>query len=364
MSPNKLNVGILGATGIVGQNYIKLLIDHPWFQVKDLAASPRSAGKTYSEAVKGRWHMDCQIPEDIGEIMVRDVNDFDSINEDISFYFSAITLPNKDDVKKIEFMYAKNDFPIISNNSAHRWTPDVPMIMPEVNPHHLNIIPVQKKLRGFKNGFVIVKPNCSIQSYVTPIFALEESGYKVDQVIVTTLQAVSGAGHPGVSSLDIIDNIIPFIKGEEEKSEREPLKVLGQVGEEGIILNDSIKFSATCTRVPVIDGHTASVNLKFKKSVPNMEEVIEIWQNFKSLPQELKLPFAPEKPIIYLQDEDRPQPRMDRDNDKGMAITIGRLRKDNVFDYKFVALSHNTIRGAAGGAILSAELLKVSGYLK
>jgi len=238
------------------------------------------------------------------------------------------------------------------------------MIIGEINSHHSDIIPIQQKKRGFDKGFVVVKPNCSLQSYLTAIYALEKAGYKIDKLIITTLQAVSGAGYPGVASLDIVDNIVPYIGGEEEKTEQEPLKILGKVGEESIINDDSIQISATCTRVPVIDGHTACVNMKFKDKIPSKEEIIKIWKEFKGKPQELKTPFAPEQPIIYLDDERRPQPKKDRNNDKGMALTVGRLRKDNVFDYKFVSLSHNTIRGAAGGAILNAELLKVKGLIK
>ena len=237
------------------------------------------------------------------------------------------------------------------------------MIIPEINHNHINIIPIQQKNRGFSQGFVTAKPNCSIQSYITPIYALEKQGYKVEKMIVTTLQAVSGAGYPGVPSLDILNNIVPYIGGEEEKSEKEPSKIFGEVGENGIINDDSIQISATCTRVPVSDGHTACVNIKFKNKIPSREGIIKIWREFKSIPQELDLPFAPKRPIIYLENVNRPQPSKDRDNDKGMAVTIGRLRKDNVFDYKFVALSHNTIRGAAGGAILNAELLKTKGFL-
>jgi aspartate-semialdehyde dehydrogenase len=329
----------------------------------DVAASPRSAGKTYYEAVKHKWQMPAPIPEHLTNFIVRDVQDYGSIPEGISFVFSAITMPKKEDIKTVEFEYAKKGIPVISNNSAHRWTPDVPMIIGEINHDHVDLIPIQQKIRGFDKGFVLVKPNCSIQSYMTPIHALNEAGYNVEKIITTTLQAVSGAGYPGVSSMDMIDNIVPYIGGEEEKSEKEPLKIFGKIGENGIINDNSIEISATCTRVPVIDGHTASVNLKFKNRIPKREEIIKIWTDFKSLPQELNLPFAPKKPIIYLEDIDRPQPKKDRDNDKGMAVTVGRLREDNVFDYKFIALSHNTIRGAAGGSILNAELLKAKGIL-
>ena len=363
MSSDKIKIGILGATGIVGQNYIKLLVGHPWFEITDVAASPRSAGKPYAEAVKEKWQMSIEIPGNIRNLMVRDVQDFASLKSDIRFVFSAMDLPEKKDTKAIEFKYAEKGIPVISNSSANRWTPDVPMIIPEINHHHIDIIPIQQKYRGFSKGFVMVKPNCSIQSYMTPIYALEKKGYKVEKMIVTTLQAVSGAGYPGVSSLDMIDNIVPYIGGEEEKSEQEPLKILGKVGDKGIINDDSLQISATCTRVPVSDGHTACVNIKFKNKIPSKEDIIKIWRDFKSIPQELDLPFAPRQPIIYLENDNRPQPNKDRQNDKGMAVMIGRLRKDNIFDYKFVALSHNTIRGAAGGAILNAELLKAKGFL-
>jgi len=361
---NKIRIGILGATGIVGSNYIKLLQGHPWFQIVDVAASPRSAGKPYEEAVKAKWHMNIPIPEDLKNMIVRDVQDFDSLPQDLSFVFSAIIMPKKEQIKEVELEYAKRGIPVISNNSAHRWTPDVPMIMGEINYDHINIIPIQQKNHGYDKGFIAVKPNCSLQSYLTPIHALEKAGYKVDKLIVTTLQAVSGAGYPGVPSLDVIDNIVPYIGGEEEKTETEPSKILGKVGENGIVPDNSIQISSTCTRVPVTDGHTASVNMKFKDKVPTQEEIIKIWKEFKSEPQKLNLPFAPIQPIIYLDNIDRPQPKKDRDNDKGMAVTVGRLRKDNVFDFKFVSLSHNTVRGAAGGSILTAELLKAKGFIK
>jgi len=360
----KLKIGILGATGIVGQNYIKLLRGHPWFEIADIAASPRSAGKTYEDAVKAKWQMSIPIPKALKTVIVREVQDFDSIPPDLSFVFSAIVMPTKEQIKEVEFKYAKIGIPVISNNSANRWTPDVPVIIGEINHEHADVIPIQQKKRGFDKGFVAVKPNCSLQSYLTPIYALEKAGYKIDKLIITTLQAVSGAGYPGVPSLDMVDNIVPYIGGEEEKTEKEPTKILGEVGENGIINNESIQISATCTRVAVVDGHTAIVNMKFKEKVPTKEEILTIWTKFKSIPQELELPFAPKRPIIYLENIDRPQPKKDRDNDKGMAVTVGRLRKDSVFDYKFVSLSHNLIRGAAGGSILTAELLKAKGYIK
>ncbi len=358
----KLKIGILGATGIVGQNYIRLLQNHPWFEIVDVAASPRSAGKPYYHAVSGKWQMPIQLPLDIRDLIVRDVNDLSAINENVSFVFSAVNLPVKEDLKKLEMNYAQNDIPVISNNSAHRWTPDVPMLIPEVNFNHIDVIPIQRRNRGFKRGFVVVKPNCAIQSYIAPIFALEQANYKVEKVIVTTLQGVSGAGYPGVPTLDMIDNIVPFIGNEEEKSEKEPHKVLGTVGADGIENDNSIEISATCTRVPVSNGHTASVNLKFKNQIPSKDEILKIWTKFRSVPQELDLPYAPKHPLVYLEEEDRPQPKRDRDKDKGMAVTLGRLRKDNVFDYKFIGLSHNTVRGAAGGGILNAELLYVKKY--
>ena len=360
----KVKFGVLGATGVVGQNYIMLLNNHPWFQIADVAASPRSAGKKYSEAVKEKWQMPVTIPNDVKDLIVRDVQDFDSLNPEISFVFSAMDLPNKEDTREVEFKYAKKGIPVISNSSANRNIADVPVLITEINHDHINVIPIQQKNHGITNGgFVTVKPNCSIQSFLIPIYALEKAGYKIDKLIVTALEAISGAGYPGVSSIDILDNILP-LRSEEIKSETEPLKILGKVGEKGIENYDGIQISAICTRVAVNDGHTSFVNLKFKDRVPSREEILKIWSEFKSEPQYLDLPFAPNQPIIYIDEEDRPQPKKDRNNDKGMAITVGRLRKSNVFDYKFIGLSHNTIRGAAGGGILNAELLKVKGFIK
>jgi aspartate-semialdehyde dehydrogenase len=360
----KYKVSILGATGMVGQNYIKLLHNHPWFNIVDVAASPRSAGKPYKEAVDAKWQMSISIPESLKNLVVRDVQDFENLHKDLDIIFSAISMPQKEQIKELELKYANRGFPVISNNSVHRWTPDVPMIIGEINHEHANIIPIQQKNRGFTNGFIVVKPNCSLQSYLTPIYALEQAGFKIDKLIITTLQAVSGAGYPGVASLDIVDNIVPYIEGEEEKTEIEPLKILGKIGKTGIENRNDLKISSTCTRVPVSDGHTASVTMKFKENVPSKEEIVKIWYSFKSAPQELDLPFAPKQPILYLKEIDRPQPKKDRDNDKGMAVTVGRLREDNIFHYKFVSLSHNTVRGAAGGAILNAELLVLKGYIK
>ncbi len=358
----KIRVGVLGATGMVGQKYMQLLENHPWFEVNYVAASPNSAGKKYAGAVAGKWSMATEIPKRLGGLVVEDASNVEKAVGQCDFVFSALEM-DKEAIKALENNYAGHGIPVVSNASAHRWTEDVPMLVPEINPEHLDIIPVQKKNHGWKKGFVIVKPNCSLQSYLTPIFALEKAGYKIKKMIITTMQAVSGAGYPGVASLDIVDNIIPFINGEEEKSEKEPLKILGKIANGKIVNDDSIKISAHCNRVPVVDGHTACASIEFAEKKPAKEQILEIWKEFKAIPQELKLPFAPEQPIIYREEENRPQPRKDRDTDKGMAVTIGRLRQCNVLDYRFVGLSHNTVRGAAGGGILNAELLKEKGYL-
>jgi len=358
----KIKVGVIGATGMVGQNYIRLLKSHPWFDLAYVAASPRSAGKPYAEAVAGRWLMPDPIPERIRNLVVEDANLVESAKGKCALIFSAVEL-DKDSVRKLEEDYAQSGIPVVSNNSAHRSTPDVPMIIPEVNPGHTELIRVQRKNRGWEKGLIAVKPNCSIQSYVTPLFALIQAGYAVKAVIVTTLQAVSGAGFPGPASLQMIDNIIPYIKGEEEKSELEPLRILGQLKEGRIIPDNSIQISAHCNRVPVIDGHMACVSMKFTERKPSLDEILKIWKAFASEPQKLKLPSAPDPAIIYREELDRPQTRMDRDAGAGMAVTVGRLRECPVFDYRFVGLSHNTIRGAAGGAILTAELLKAQGFI-
>jgi aspartate-semialdehyde dehydrogenase len=354
----KLRIGILGATGIVGQNYITLLEDHPWFQVTYMAASEKSAGKSYKEAVTGRWHMLKDVPGDVRSLMVKSIDDMEDAKKNCDFVFSAL---DSGVAKIYEEQYAAAGIPVVSNASTHRHTKDVPMLIPEINHDHVDIIPMQQKNHGWNKGFIVVKPNCSLQSYMTPLFALHHE-FRVTQAIITTMQSVSGAGHPGVSSYDIIDNIIPFIKGEEEKSEQEPLKILGKIQGDHIEYYQGLKISAHCNRVPVIDGHMACVSLKFEKK-PAIGQMIEIWHNFRSLPQQLNLPFAPEQPIIYREEADRPQTRLDRDADKAMAVTVGRLRACPVFDYRFVGLSHNTIRGAAGGGILNAELLVKKGYL-
>lgn len=363
----KIPVGVLGATGMVGQNYISLLSEHPWFEVKYVAASPRSAGKSYAEAVSGRWQLTSGYGKDIGSLIVGDANDVVAAKKaaekgDCAFVFSALEM-GKEEIRALENAYAAAGIPVVSNASAHRWTDDVPMLIAEVNPHHADIIPIQQKKRGWDKGFIVVKPNCSIQSYMTPLFALHQKGYEIKRMIVSTMQAVSGAGYPGVSSLDMIDNVVPYIGGEEEKSEREPLKILGKISDGSIVNAEFPKVSAHCNRVAVVDGHTASVSLEFGDKKPTIDEIKEIWSTFSALPQELKLPFAPERPIIVREEADRPQPRKDRDADKAMAVSVGRIRPCNVFDLRFTGLSHNTVRGAAGGGILNAEMLKAKGYL-
>jgi len=355
---SQISVGILGATGVVGQNYIKLLQNHPYFKINYLAASPNSKGKTFKEAVSGRWQMDTEIPSDLENIITEDASDINQAVGKVDLVFCCVEL-EKSAIINLEKAYAKAGIVVVSNNSALRSDPLVPMLIPEINSHHLGVIPLQQKEFGFEKGFIVVKSNCSLQSYMTPIFALNYAGFEVSKIIVTTLQAVSRAGYPGVSSLDMIDNLIPFISGEEEKTENEPLKILGKIGPFGIENKLDLKISATCTRVPVVDGHTATVSVQFndQRTKPSKEEIKAIWENFKALPQELNLPFAPLKPLHYLQEENRPQPRKDRNLGKGMAVSIGRLRDCNILDYKFVGLSHNTIRGAAGGGILIAELL-------
>lgn len=354
----KLRCGVLAGTGMVGQKYISLLENHPWFEVTYVTASERSAGKKYSEAVEGRWHMPTELPKNVRDIVVENMDTIEKVKKNCDFVFSAL---DSGPAKEWEEKYAEAGIPVVSNASAHRHTPDVPMLIPEINPEHLDIIKIQQKNRGWKKGFIVVKPNCSLQSYMTPLFALHRK-FKLKRAIITTMQAVSGAGHPGVSSFDIIDNTVPFIGGEEEKSEREPQKILGKIDGNKITYNEDFIISAHCNRVPVIDGHMACVSAEFEKK-PSKEEILKIWKEFKSVPQELNLPFAPKQPIIYREEPNRPQTRLDRDADKGMACVVGRLRDCNVFHIRFVALSHNTTRGAAGGGILNAELLYKKGYL-
>ena len=364
----KIPVGVLGATGMVGQQYISLLNDHPWFEVHYVAASPRSAGKQYEEAVAGRWQHTKTYAPKTGKIKVEDANDVSCAvaawkRNECAFVFSALEM-SKEETRLLEEKYAASGIPVISNASAHRWTPDVPILIAEVNPHHTDIIPIQQKARGWDRGFIAVKPNCSIQSYMIPLHALVQAGFPIKKIIVTTMQAVSGAGYPGVPSLDIIDNIVPYIgAGEEEKSETEPLKIFGSIVN-GQIQNAVMpKISATCNRVPVTDGHTACLSVAFGMKKPSLEEIKNVWSSFRGVPQEVKLPMAPRQPIIYREEDNRPQPRKDRDTDKAMAVVIGRLRSCKVMDIRFTALSHNTVRGAAGGGILNAELLKYKGFL-
>lgn len=359
----KINVGVIGATGMVGQNYLRLLSRHPWFEVVYLAASPNSAGKKYAEAVAGRWHMNEDIPEDYRDIVVEDASNVSKAIGKCRLVFSAVEMDKKS-ILALEEEYAGKGLAVVSNNSAHRKTEDVPLIVPEINHSHLDIIPQQQKQRGWKQGLLVIKPNCSIQSYMLPLHALLKAGYKVDSMIVTTLQAVSGAGYPGPASIDMIDNVMPYIPGEEEKSEIEPAKILGRIEEGRVVADGSIKISAHCNRVPVSDGHIACASLKFAGKKPEIAEIIRIWRNYRSLPQELKLPSAPVTPIVYRDEIDRPQPRKDRDAGNGMAVTVGRLRQCNVFDIRFVGLHHNTVRGAAGGSILTAELLVAKGLVK
>ena len=355
----KLRVGILGATGMVGQRFISLLENHPWFEVVTLAASPRSAGKTYEEAVGGRWKMDTPMPEAVKNIVVMNVNEVEKVASEVDFVFSAVDM-SKEEIRAIEDAYAKTETPVVSNNSAHRWTPDVPMVVPEINPEHFEVIEAQKKRLGTKRGFVAVKPNCSIQSYAPALFALKEFGPK--EVVATTYQAISGAGKTFKDWPEMVENIIPFIGGEEEKSEQEPLRLFGKVVDGKIEKAAAPLITTQCIRVPVLDGHTAAVFVNFEKK-PTKEEIIDRWENFKGLPQELELPSAPKQFIRYMEEDNRPQVKLDIDFENGMGISMGRLREDTMFDYKFVGLSHNTVRGAAGGAVLCAELLTAQGYI-
>lgn len=356
----KFNVGIIGATGMVGQRFALLLENHPWFNVTTLAASANSAGKTYKEAVGNRWAMKDAMPEKFADMMVLDAEkDIDEIVAKVDFVFCAVNM-KKDQIKALEEKYAKHECPVISNNSAHRHTPDVPMIIPEINADHAEIIKSQRERLGTKRGFIAVKSNCSLQSYVPALYPLDKFG--VDKVLVCTYQAISGAGKTFERWPEILDNVIPYIGGEEEKSEKEPLKIWGKI-ENGVIVDaDSPKFTAQCIRVPVSDGHMAAVYVSFKNK-PAKEEILEAWKNFKGEPQDLDLPLAPKQFLNYYTEDDMPQTKLTRDNEKGMAVSIGRLREDSQYDYKFVCVSHNTLRGAAGGAVLLAELLCAKGYL-
>lgn len=353
------NVGIIGATGMVGQRFATLLENHPWFRVKVLAASGRSAGKTYEEAVGERWAMTTPMPESMKNMIIMNAEeDIQKIAGMVDFCFCAVNM-KKDEIKVLEEAYAKAECPIVSNNSAHRTTPDVPMVVPEINPDHIEVIHSQRKRLGTKRGFIAVKSNCSIQSYVPALHPLMKFGIK--RVLACTYQAISGAGKTFNTWPDMIDNVIPFIGGEEEKSEQEPLKVWGQV-KDGVIVNaTSPSITTQCLRVPVSDGHTAAVFVDFDKK-PDKEEILELWKNFRGVPQELELPSAPKQFIHYFEDDNRPQAKLDRMLENGMAVSTGRLREDKQYDYKFVCLSHNTLRGAAGGGVLLAELLAAKGF--
>ena len=358
---DKLKVGILGATGMVGQRFVTLLADHPWFEIKTLAASARSAGKTYEEAVGDKWKMDTPMPECVKKMVVKNVADVKDVAADVDFVFSAVNM-SKDEIRAIEEEYAKTETPVVSNNSAHRWTPDVPMVIPEINSDHFAVIADQRKRLGTTRGFIAVKPNCSIQSYTPALAAWMK--FEPTQVVVSTYQAISGAGKTFKDWPEMVGNIIPFISGEEEKSEQEPLKVFGHVENGQIVkLESDLKITSQCIRVPILNGHTATVFLNFKKD-PTKEELIEALREYSGKPQELKLPHAPEHFIQYLEEDDPPQVQKDVNFEGGMGVSIGRLRKDSIFDWKFVGLSHNTLRGAAGGAVECAELLKALGYIQ
>ncbi len=354
----KMKVGVVGATGMVGQRFLTLLDGHPYFEVTALAASARSAGKSYEEAVGDRWKMKTPMPEKYKSMVVMDAADIAEMGKLVSFVFCAVDM-KKDEIKALEEAYAKAEIPVVSNNSANRWTPDVPMVIPEINDAHLEVIAAQRKRLGTKRGFIAVKPNCSIQSYVPALTPLRKFGIK--EVVATTYQAISGAGKTFREWPEMIDNVIPYIGGEEEKSEQEPLRVWGKVENGEIVKACAPVITTQCIRVPVTDGHTAAVFVRFENK-PTKEEILEAWKSFKGKPQEMKLPHAPEQFITYFEEDNRPQAALDRDIYGGMGVTVGRLREDTVYDYKFVGLSHNTLRGAAGGAVLIAELLYKEGY--
>ena len=356
----KFNVGIIGATGMVGQRFALLLENHPWFNVTTLAASANSANKSYKDAVGSRWAMTSPMPEKFADMVVLDAEkNIETIVANVDFVFCAVNM-KKDEIKALEEKYAKHECPVISNNSAHRFTDDVPMIIPEINADHAEIIASQRERLGTKRGFIAVKSNCSLQSYVPALYPLDKFG--IDKVLVCTYQAISGAGKTFDRWPEMIDNVIPYIGGEEEKSEKEPLKIWGKIENGKIVPSDSPKFTAQCLRVPVSDGHMAAVYVSFKNK-PSKEEILETWKNFKGDPQDLELPLAPKQFLNYFTEDDMPQTKLARDLEKGMAVSIGRLREDSQYDYKFVCVSHNTLRGAAGGAVLLAELLCAKGYM-
>jgi aspartate-semialdehyde dehydrogenase len=357
----KLRVAVLGATGMVGQRFVSLLANHPWFEVACVAASPASAGKLYADAVAGRWTLSGDIPDHAAAKIVVDASDVARIAGEVDFAFCAVDMA-KDATAKLEEDYARAETPIVSNNSAHRWTPDVPMMIPEINDGHMAIIEAQRRRLGTKRGFIAVKPNCSIQSYVPALHPLAAAGFRPTKIAVCTYQAISGAGKTFESWPEMVDNVIPFIKGEEEKSEQEPLKIWGAINDGKIVAATTPQITAQCLRVPVSDGHMAAVFASFERK-PTRDQILEAWASYRGTPQHRKLPSAPEPFLHYFTDDTRPQTRLDRDAGHGQAITIGRLRPDSVFDWRFVALSHNTVRGAAGGAVLTAELLADAGYL-
>ena len=355
----KWRVAVVGATGMVGQRFVSLLADHPWFEIAVVAASARSAGKTYEEAVSDRWAFDWPIPRNVRPLVVRDASDVAAVTGEVDFVFCAVDM-QKDEIRALEDAYAKSETPVVSNNSAHRGTPDVPMIVPELNPQHADVIEYQRRRLGTKVGFVTVKPNCSIQSYVPALTALYD--LKPSRVVVSTYQAISGAGKTFKRWPEMVDNVIPYIGGEEEKSEQEPMKMWGHI-ENGVIVNaDSPKITAQCLRVPVSNGHMAAVFMTLGKQT-SVEEIKEIWQNYKGRAQELELPSAPKQFLHYFEDPSYPQTKLQRDLEGGMAISLGRLRPDTQYDYKFVGLSHNTLRGAAGGSVLLGEFLVAEGYI-
>lgn len=356
----KYNVGVIGATGMVGQRFLTILENHPWFDVKVVAASARSAGKTYKEAVGSKWVMTTDIPADVANMTVMNATeDIEKIAGLVDFVFCAVDM-KKNEIRALEEAYAKAECPVVSNNSAHRATPDVPMVVPELNADHINIIPSQRKRLGTKKGFVAVKSNCSLQSYVPALFPLSEYGIK--DVLVCTYQAISGAGKTFETWPEMIDNVIPFIGGEEEKSEQEPLKIWGKIENDVIVPAKSPNFTAQCIRVPVSDGHMGAVFVRFDKK-PSKDDILKVWANFNGRPQELELPSAPKQFLHYFEEDNLPQTKLQRNLENGMAVSIGRLREDTQYDYKFVCLSHNTLRGAAGGAVLLAELLCAEGYM-
>jgi len=351
-------VGVVGATGMVGQRFVTLLENHPWFHLTALAASARSAGKTYEEAVGNRWMMQTPMPESVKDMVVLDAAHVEEVAAQVDFIFCAVNM-KKEEIKALEEAYARAECPVVSNNSAHRMTPDVPMVVPEINAEHIEIIPAQRKRLGTKRGFIAVKSNCSLQSYVPALHPLRV--FDIEKVLVCTYQAISGAGKTFETFPDILDNVIPYIGGEEEKSEQEPLKLWGRIEGDKIVPATTPSFTAQCLRVPVSDGHMGAVFVKFANK-PSIEEIRKLWKEFQGPAQELELPSAPKQFLHYFEENDRPQPKLDRMLENGMAVSVGRLREDTQYDYKFVCLSHNTLRGAAGGAVLLGELLAAKGY--